>query len=1014
MSTSRRSAFILALLIPLLFDQPNRACAEEMTEVEDTATSSSSLKKKEAALGTPYGTRTEFTSQLGNEDLEIGKAIQKMTRQKKTPFKISKRVSKIQKKYRKKSEEQLNQIRKLDRIQSLKETAALAKKEELAEKTSLAQARSNYAAAYQMLKNQVKEEIKSPQVSLLRKKILKIHFIKIPTQGIWNQNTLIKPFASFHNDVKNHLRSSNYYYSQVEKAVGELRLLGHLPSGKINWDNLNVSDASLTEMIRHLIVALSDAEFTKTGTDAPSNFQRDSQSHGEYLGQYHGNYKATKQDALALLDSYSGSKRNKNLTKFIQNTGKGLLTAGKYVGVGLSGIIAAPIAIPAGLVYGLGKYVLLPGFQEASEATQKLIKSHKIKSVQRAREIESKRARRKSLKAALDQLKNSVEHEINMSDTTPLRKSVLKHLLEQTMQSSDSLEDIADFDQQVALCETQSGAKYAELETAIDRMQANISETRLQDITDLQSLLLNARDYRKAKNHVLAPTAGLPDFNYHGDYKRTEGRTRETLAQYDRFKKNEAYSNFKSTVQSFAQSSVAATVKTTGQILTAPYYGAKALAKQTKQALHRFNLYQEQNRERQILAVRLGATVDPKTEKPKKFQINKFQKKWRHLADPNIDSLSEEVYNKYISKLLKEDLEGIKNLDTLQKEASGLTELFLRKTPELRLKLREVIEVNAELKRAGKKSSDVEVLSNSLYKGLVKVKLQRVFLAPYAYNFNPHHLDEMDDRVREFLEAKDRLKEQKEQRAIDLANRKAENREARRHAKETADKEAFWGTQVNQLARAERKLIDIDLKIEKLLNPRIPVDLKQKTSKNSGPPEMTPEELDLTFDHEARADYCDFIEAQKRLAFDSNSEDYPSDSLIPYKHKTSHTVDGEQSRKTFMANYACLPLAPNLETLDKVENCLICFEPVNYDFKALSEFCDVAPEDDRLIQVPGDEEAHRLTSCGHLIHQACLKGLQINRGLPLYKCPKCQAKIPYRELDADELREKHGFCLDYK
>jgi hypothetical protein len=178
---------------------------------------------------------------------------------------------------------------------------------------------------------------------------------------------------------------------------------------------------------------------------------------------------------------------------------------------------------------------------------------------------------------------------------------------------------------------------------------------------------------------------------------------------------------------------------------------------------------------------------------------------------------------------------------------------------------------------------------------------------------------------------------------------------------------------------------------------------------------LTQDQLKLNNQIEAQAAYCHFIESQ-RLKSDGSNEyqnhDLKKDSETQIDESVG--VTNEKSKETFIKNYVCLPEAPDLDTFDKMDQCLICFEPVHYEFQALSDYCDVAPEHDQLLQVPGDSEGHRLTTCGHLIHKACLEGLQINRGLAIYKCPKCPQQVPYDELDAHKRIEKHGFCLDYR
>ncbi|MEO7161564.1 MAG: hypothetical protein ABI041_01465, partial [Bdellovibrionia bacterium] len=125
-------------------------------------------------------------------------------------------------------------------------------------------------------------------------------------------------------------------------------------------------------------------------------------------------------------------------------------------------------------------------------------------------------------------------------------------------------------------------------------------------------------------------------------------------------------------------------------------------------------------------------------------------------------------------------------------------------------------------------------------------------------------------------------------------------------------------------------------------------------------------------------------------------------------------VDPKKSKATFMKNFTSLPVEPSLEPLDKMGNCLVCLDQVNYQFKSFNDFTETPLEYDRVLQVPADEEGHRLSVCGHLIHKDCLKGLQSNRGLPTYKCPKCQEPIPYHELEVGQWMKKYGFSWDVR
>ncbi|MEO5971334.1 MAG: hypothetical protein ABIQ95_15520, partial [Bdellovibrionia bacterium] len=578
--------------------------------------------------------------------------------------------------------------------------------------------------------------------------------------------------------------------------------------------------------------------------------------------------------------------------------------------------------------------------------------------------------------------------------------------------------------------------------------------------------------------------------NYHGDYKKTEILTRKFLDQFDRYEMNKTLSEMKS--------STVAVAKQAGKVIISPYYGAKYLVKQTKVGVHRFNIHQELNREKKNLKSRLGTKQGPNESKKAAFKVSNNRKKWRYLADEDVNKLYGEAYDKYISKLIKEDQGGIKNLESIQKEATYLADLFVRKSAELRIKLREIIGIEAELRSVKKNPSNLEILSNSKYESLVRDKLKTVFEDPEHYNFTPIEFDTMATRVREMIQnetarklGQEKLEEAKTELAslgpsfslsesdrfykeelshgirytkailnshipitenhfqiIENARRAAniqlEKLEAKRRATDSTRKESFWKNEVERRYQAARRSGAIDGRINKLLAkkpekfeiqmqefankyavrggmPSVPYHILRKVTTDldrgrwnpdRGDYTLTEEQIKLDTELEAQAAYCEFIEAQNRPAVVSS--DFKGDELKKGESGEDASVEtsNAKSKETFIKNYVCLPPAPDLETFDKMEQCLICFEPVKYDYKALSDFCDVAPEYDVLIQVPGDIEAHRLTSCGHLIHKDCLEGLQINRGLAIYKCPKCPKQIPFHELDSYQRIQKHGFCLD--
>ncbi len=450
--------------------------------------------------------------------------------------------------------------------------------------------------------------------------------------------------------------------------------------------------------------------------------------------------------------------------------------------------------------------------------------------------------------------------------------------------------------------------------------------------------------------------------------------------------------------------------------------------------------------------------------------------------------------------MIKEDQNGLKNSELVQKEATYLSVLFVRKSTELRAKLRELLEIKVELKSDKQSSSNLEALFNLEYEKLVRERLQFVFEGAETYNFSPHELESMTATIQIITKgakrrnlAREKIKEAKAELAtlqgtrsltdsdqiykkklsqeialtkrmikshsliqetdlqiIENARRKTEEKlkqlEGVRRETDEASKESFWKNEGHRHEGAMNKHHQIDGKIARLLAKRAngfedqlenfaatysvkngvpPVtywvlqkathDLDQGQWKPGNTYETAEAQLQLNSQIEAQVAYCDFIEAQKRLPKVPTLNGSQNDDLKKENDDSVDTLDGvsnEKSKETFMKNYVCLPSSPDLDTFDKMDQCLICFEPVNYDFKALSEFCDVTPEHDQLLQVPGDNEAHRLTSCGHLIHKACLKGLQINRGLAIYKCPKCPKLIPYHELDSKMRIQKHQFCLD--
>ncbi|MDD9950430.1 MAG: hypothetical protein OXT67_02590 [Zetaproteobacteria bacterium] len=72
----------------------------------------------------------------------------------------------------------------------------------------------------------------------------------------------------------------------------------------------------------------------------------------------------------------------------------------------------------------------------------------------------------------------------------------------------------------------------------------------------------------------------------------------------------------------------------------------------------------------------------------------------------------------------------------------------------------------------------------------------------------------------------------------------------------------------------------------------------------------------------------------------------------------------------------------------------------------------VSVEDDEVLQLPElGEDVHRLSSCGHWVHQTCLQEhTRVSRAEgAAYTCPKCTQPIPYRESDAAAWRTHFGF-----
>ncbi|MEO7164156.1 MAG: hypothetical protein ABI041_14645, partial [Bdellovibrionia bacterium] len=117
MSISNIRKLIILSSITFLLQLPSYAQDDGKTNQEEA---NAYLKKKEAALENSYGSNA-FSLALSDEDKEIGRAIQKMTRQNKTPEQINKRVSQIKEKYRLKSVVELAKRAKLHQAQAEKD-----------------------------------------------------------------------------------------------------------------------------------------------------------------------------------------------------------------------------------------------------------------------------------------------------------------------------------------------------------------------------------------------------------------------------------------------------------------------------------------------------------------------------------------------------------------------------------------------------------------------------------------------------------------------------------------------------------------------------------------------------------------------------------------------------------------------------------------------------------------------------------------------------------------------------
>ncbi len=1006
----------------------------------------------------------------------------------------------VLKKQRQEQEKLEKQIEKQKREAEKREVEALEKKNKLAAKILKKQnkqaqkdrekARKDLAKQkveiYQNLKSKIKEDSKNDTLSPLLKSITRNLFKKLSSSEL----TQVE-LNQFYTDVERHYNFSATAYLQLEKIIAEVEIFKDKNTNEINWDSIALKDTEspAIQTLQALIRSLKTAHDRRKCLLYP---YLNPHSEDSIRNNYHGNHKATENQANLILSSYQKSKRNQTLISIGKRTGVvagAILLGPPAMGVGIGvGVVAAPFWL-------LGKYFIFPTGKWIQNKNQERHES-------KARKADLKIANQK----AYDTLKNDLHEEVNDLQTTLLKKHILTKFIDQIPLDANTVQ-LKYFKAYLNRCITYSSLAYVELDTALKKLKpfatdanetlnwSTLNFTHPDIRATVEKAISLKHTAKLARNCIEVPSVltmgpyylGSGDvIHFKGDFIEAENEVREIKKIYKSFIRAEMLNSIKTGASS------------TGSALVSPFLAIYHEYQNARDHIHNNTIKKAIEKDHRIIREVFST------------QLNSLSAESR-IDD--LESVKSVVYARYLKKLTRENLDGSKDETSIEREAKELTQLFILKTKPVKTRLNELI----PLVETNQHDTHFDIAISKKTIELLKEKLYSIFLTLLQFqadftlfpDLKVSDFNEIEKQAEQlahydsFIESKkielnkaiselNHLKQQENksqsdiiylsalEETIDSFAKQIKNKSLRetpaidilQYARDEANrklgqKEEWEQIQLmrqkDHLRMEEKRKAKICQTHQSVLDDKIYVIIDQASSdpqnsknwKNRKNREQLVQRFLKKYPHssdlpgvpysefqkathdleagtwhetqeytankdqrnmetqiEAREVYPSFLSSRPKMMNPNSNETsgHIVSDLPEVENNVLDSTDPLKSSETFLKNYITLPSEPNFTT--DSSKCSICFEPVIYDFKALSEFSDVPPQFDRLIQVPSDSNAHKLSICGHLTHKECMNGHEMNKGLSLYKCPKCAQPIPYHEMNTQEWKKKYGYSLD--